>query len=186
MLFIIDMQNNYLNKHNGDDYVPGSEKLIPGIIEKIKEYKEKGDYIFYTLDIYTEDEDSNKNTNDLADIKEKETKANNKERWNFQLHRSLEPYLNESQCIKKSYYAIPPEELLKLQERFKKDHKVIEDIEFVGVETHLCVLSNAVCVRSAFPDARIIINSELTKSRDEKNHKRALEVMGDLGMEIGR
>jgi nicotinamidase/pyrazinamidase len=186
MLFIIDMQNNYLDKEKGENYVPGSEDLVSGIIEKIKEYKKKGDYIFYTLDIYAEKEKHSTNSNDLEDIEEKEEMANNRERRNFELHHSLKPHLEDYQCIKKSHYAIPPEELLKLQESFKKEHRVIREIEFVGVETHICVLSNAVCVRSAFPDANIIINSKLTKSIKEKDHKKALEMMEKLGMEIGR
>ena len=41
MLFIVDMQNNYLDKDSGERYITGSEDLIPGVIEKIKEYKEK-------------------------------------------------------------------------------------------------------------------------------------------------
>lgn len=186
MLFIIDMQNNYLDKEKGENYVPGGEDLVPGIIEKIKDHKEKGDYIFYTLDIYTEKEKHAPNENDLEDIEEKEKKADRREKRNFELYDSLKPYLEDYQCIKKSHYAIPPEELLKLQERFKKEHRIIREIEFVGVETHICVLSNAVCVRSAFPDANIVINSNLTKSIKKKDQEKALEMMEKLGMEIGR
>ena len=50
MLFIIDMQNKFLDPES-DSYVKDSEKLIPKIIEKIKEYEDKDDIIFYTLDI---------------------------------------------------------------------------------------------------------------------------------------
>lgn len=186
MLFVIDMQNNYLERDIGDMYVPGSEKLISGVIEKIKEHKKKGRQIFYTLDIYTKQEKHLLNINDLKDIKQKESKTSNRERVNIKLHDKLRPYLKEEQYIKKSHYAIPPEELLKLQERFKRNKYIIDEIEFVGVETHICVLSNAVCIRTAFPDANIIINENLTKSIDSKKHKRALEIMKDLGMVIGR
>lgn len=186
MLFIVDMQNNYLDEENGEMYVPDSEHLISDIIEKIKEYKEKDDYIFYTLDIYAEDEKHLLNVNDLEDIEQKEEKTSSKEEWNCELHERLKPHLNEEQCIKKSHYAIPPEELLVLQERFKKEKRIISEIEIIGVETHMCVLSNAVCLRTAFPDARIIINDRLTKSVNGIKHKKALETMKDLGMEIGR
>lgn len=186
MLFIVDMQNNYLDKNKGEMYVPNSENLISDVIKEIKEFRKKEDYIFYTLDIYTKKEKYGSNKNDLEDIERKENKANFKEQWNYQLHDRLKPYLEDEECIKKSHYALPPEKLLELQDRFKKEKRIINEIEFVGVETHICVLSNAVCLRAAFPDAKIIINSNLTKSRDEAKHKRALEIMKDLRMEIRR
>lgn len=186
MLFIVDMQNNYLHSQRGEKYVPGSENLVSGVIEKIKEYREKGDYIFYTLDIYTEKETHLLNSNDLEVVKKKEKIASTKERWNFELYDPLKVHLEDYQCIKKSYYAIPPEELLKLQTRFKRENRTIREIEFVGVETDICVLSNAVCVRSAFPNANIIINSNLCKSSNIQHHQNALEIMKNLGMKIGR
>lgn len=186
MLFIVDMQNNYLSKDRGNKYIPGSEDLVAGVIEKIKEYKTKDDYVFYTLDIYIESGNNLKNNNDLEEIQKREEKADKEERWNFQLYDSLKPYLKDYQCLKKSHYSIPPEELLRLQKRFKKENRIIREIEFVGVETNICVLSNAVCMRSAFPHANIIINSNLSKSKKEKNHIKALEIMKDLGMKIER
>ena len=87
MLFIIDIQNNYLDK-NSQGYIKGSETLLPKIIEKIKEYEEKKDEIFYTIDIYT-DENTNvteesvkglKNNNDLKHINIKEYLATDKEK----------------------------------------------------------------------------------------------------------
>lgn len=184
MLFIVDMQNNYIDKNRGEKYIPGSENLIAGIIDKIKEYRSKGDYILYTLDIYTGKQKYLINNNNLEEVEENEKQANKKEKWNFQLYHSLKPYLNDYQCIKKSHYSIPVEELLKLQNRFKKQNRIIRKIEFLGVETNICVLSNAVCVRSAFPDTNIIINTNLTKSSKERSHMKALQVMKALGMKL--
>ena len=98
----------------------------------------------------------------------------------------LEKYLNKDQEIKKTYYAIPPRKLLEIQEKFKNDDHVLNEIEFVGVESNICVLANAICIQSAFPEAKIIIDSSLTTSRDLEKHKIALETMESLGMEIER
>lgn len=184
MLFIVDIQNNFINRE-GNMYIEGSEDLIPVIIEKIKSHREKGDYIFYTLDVYVKKEKHKANINNIENIEKKEEKANEKEKWNFELPDELKPYLEEGECIKKSYYSLPPEELLSLQDRFKKEHRVIREIEFVGVETHICVLSNAVSLRSAFPDAEIIINKDLCKSSSNSDHNKALEIMKGLGMTVG-
>ena len=192
MLFIIDIQNNYVNPEKGPMYIKNAEKLLPGIIEKIAEYKKKNDEIFYTTDIYTKvlpkiTEESIKgleNNNDLKNINVKETLATDDEKWTFDLPNEINPYLEEYECLKKSHYALPPEIILEIQQRFNKERKVIKEIEFVGVETHICVLANAICIRSAFPDANIVINKSLCMSSDMKNHEKGLEIMKSLGMEI--
>lgn len=193
MLFIIDIQNNYLDK-NSQGYIKGSEALLPKIIEKIKEYEEKKDEIFYTTDIYT-DENTNvteesvkglKNNNDLKHINIKEYLATDKEKWGFDIPDKLKLYLKKRECLKKSHYGLPLELMAEIQERFKKEKKIIKEIEILGVETHICVLSNAVVLRSAFPDAKIIINSKLCMSRDMKKHEDGLNLMESLGIEIRR
>lgn len=192
MLFIIDIQNNYVNPNKGQMYVKNSEKLLPGIIEKIVEYKKTGDEIFYTTDIYTKNsskitEESIKgleNNNDLKNIDIKESLATNEEKWEFSLPEELKLHLKEHERLKKSHYALPPEVILEIQQRFNKEKKIIKEIEFVGVETNICVLANAICIRSAFPDANIVINESLCMSSDMNNHKKSLEIMKSLGMEI--
>lgn len=192
MLFIIDIQNNYIDSINGKMYVRNSENLLSGIIEKIKEYEVKNDEIFYTLDIYTEDkinitEESDKglkNNNDLKNINIKEYLATDQEKWEFSLPNILKPYLSKYEGLKKSHYGLPPEVLLEIQQRFNKEKKIIREIEFVGVETHKCVLANVVCIRSAFPDAKIIVDASLCMSNDMDKHKKSLEVMESLGIEI--
>lgn len=193
MLFIIDVQNNYLDPQ-GQMYIKGSEKLLPGIIEKIKGYKRQEDEIFYTLDIYTREnikvtEESIKgliNNNDKKNINIKEYLATDSEKWDFSIPDKLKPYLKGRECLKKSHYGLPPEVILEIQERFKKEKKIIGEIEILGVETHICILANAVAIRSAFPDAKIIIDSKLCMSNDMSKHEQALSIMESLGIEIRR
>lgn len=184
MLFIIDMQNKFLNPES-DNYVKGSEKLILKTIDKIKEYENKGDIIFYTLDIEIQNAKyGDDNTNDDSSIKKGEIQSDNSAKWSNKVHFELENHLKNHQEIKKTYYAIPPKKLLEIQERFKNDDSVLKEIEFIGVETNICVLANAICIQSAFPDAKIIIDSSLCTSRYIKKHEIALDTMKSLGMEI--
>lgn len=81
---------------------------------------------------------------------------------------------------------MPPDSLAEIQNYFKSKEDYTGVIEFVGVETHICVLANAICIQSAFPAATIVINSSLCKSNQHKDHEMALEVMENLGMEIRR
>lgn len=192
MLFVIDMQNDYIDKDNGERYVKDSEKIVEGIINKIKRCEEKGEYIFYTVDIpiqkdnFKIDNNEESPSNDLKSIKIQEKKSDNEEKWSCEPYEDLKSYLNKHEKVKKSYYAIPPETLLEFQQRFKDQNHVIEEIEFVGVETHICVLANAICMQSAFPQANIVIHERLCKSKDEKDHEIALKIMENLGMRVRR
>ncbi|MDR7856638.1 isochorismatase family protein [Tissierella sp.] len=192
MLFIIDMQNSYIDKDKGERYIKDSEKMVDGIIDKIKKTEEKGEYIFHTVDIPIEKnnfkgENSEQNLiNDIESIEIQEMKSDKEEKWSCEPYKLLKSYLDKHEKVKKSYYAIPPETLFEIQRRFKEQNHIIEEIEFVGIETHICVLANAICLQSAFPQANIVIHESLCMSKNEKDHKRALKIMEALGMEIRR
>lgn len=187
MLFIIDMQNDYLDKKRGNVYVRDSERIVEGIIKKIKEFEKEGKHIYYTSDIPIERK--NKlldNHNNKESIEIKERILTDDEIYGCEIYSKLKPYLDKYEKIKKSYYAIPPKTLLEFQEKFKKQKHIVEEIEFVGVETHICVLANAVCIQSTFPEANIVIHASLCKSNRDEDHEHALRIMEGLGMEIRR
>lgn len=187
MLFVIDMQNDYIDREKGNKYIEDSEKIVKGIKDKIKEAEINGQYIYYTSDIAMEGKSKKiNNMNDEESIGHQERNLSSEGKWGSELYPALRPYLEKHTKIKKSYYAIPPKILLELQERFKGEKHIIEEIEFVGVETHICVLANAICIQSAFPKANIVIHARFSKSRDNRNHENALKIMEDLGMEVRR
>ena len=189
MLFIIDMQNEYVDKEKGEKYVKNSDKIVAGIIDKIKEYEMKGEHIFYTTDISLEkvqEYNSDNLINNKENISNAEREATGKKRWACDPYPLLKPFLDKLKIIKKSYYALPPETLLEIQEYFKNNGEHTGIIEFVGVETHICVLANAICIQSAFTKSNLIINARLCKSKDKKDHEDALKLMESQGMEIRR
>lgn len=187
MLFVIDMQNDYIDREKGKRYVKDSEKIVERIIDKIKECEKKGEYIYYTSDISIEkDSKELNNLNNKESIEIQERRSNIEDRWGCEPYGILKKCLKKHKNIKKSYYAIPTKNLLILQEKFKEEKHIVEEIEFVGVETHICVLANAICIQSTFPEANIVIHDSLCKSKDNKDHEYALKVMEGLGMEIRR
>lgn len=194
MLFIIDMQNDYIDREKGKKYVRDSEEIVKGIINKIKDCEKKGEYIYYTSDIFIEKNKGNierdnkilDNLNIKENIEIQEKRLNYEDKWGCELYGELKPYLKGHKRIKKSYYAIPTKSLVEFQEKFKEEKHIIEEIEFVGVETHICVLANAICIQSTFPQANIIIHASLCKSKDDKDHEYSLKVMEGLGMEVRR
>lgn len=169
MLFIIDMQNDFVNQDKGLMPVKGAEKLVDGIAEKIREYEDKGDPIFYTVDIHENMDEDNRS---------KEEK-----KWGQDIVPELKDLLKKHNKIEKTYHAISPEDMVKIKDRYK-DEEYEGIIELAGVETEVCIISNAVVLRNAYPHAEIIINQNLCTSSHQDRHKNAIEVMKNLRMEV--
>ena len=170
MLFVIDAQNDFLDQKKGKMIVKDADKLVPDIGEKVREYEERGDKIFYTLNIHGGMKD---------DTRSKEEKM-----WGQSLYTPLKEILAGHIPLKKIYYGITPEKASWIKEKFKDEKEYIERIEILGVETHICVLSNAIVIQNMFPDSTIVVNSKLCTSNDKKLHENALEIMRGLKMEV--
>lgn len=170
MLFIIDMQNDFVDQTKGKMKVNGAEKIVDGIIGKINEYNKKEDLIFYTINIHEGMDDDNRS------IGEK--------KWGQSLYPPLNLKLKEHKKIKKTYYAISPDTAREIKERYKDKKEYIETIEIVGVETNICLISNAIVIQNMFPSSKIIIDSSLCTSNDINMHNSALELMRSLNMEV--
>lgn len=162
MLAIIDMQNHILDPA-AEFYIPGIEEVIPRIAERIQQARDCNEYILYTQDIPIEYKDT---AEEAA--------------YGLQLIDALKPRSSDRVC-KKYYFGIPPEAEVAIKKDLigKEDHK---KIEIVGVETSLCVLVNTLKLQSAFPEADMMIQSDLTTGR--KHTKEALEILAGFNIDI--
>lgn len=170
MLFIIDMQNDFIDKEKGLMPVEDADRIVTGIVSKIREYEEEGDLIFYTLDFH----------GDLyGDLRSEEEKV-----WGHDLYGQLKEALSPHQQITKDYYAIKPTVFEGIMRQYEHQSQYTERIELVGVETHVCVLSNAVVLRNLIPEAKVIIDASLCRSGSMELHEKALDVMEGLDMKV--
>ncbi len=62
--------------------------------------------------------------------------------------------------------------------------KEYQDITLVGVVSHICVISNAIMVKSALPNTPICIDLRGTASADEETHQKSIDVLKSLQFEI--
>lgn len=165
MLVIIDMQNEYVHER-GMSTVSGAKDLEKGILEKIEEYEEKKDFILYTINTKVT---HNRNEQDAE--------------WAITPYGKLKEALRNHYLIKKTNYAITAKQAMEINNNIMGDVDV-RTIEFVGVETNICVISNGIVFQNLFPDAKIIINSRLCASSDQLLGHKALDVMRELKMEV--
>ena len=57
-------------------------------------------------------------------------------------------------------------------------------VELCGLVSHICVLSNAVMVKAALPNAAITVDARLTASYDPGLHQKALDVLEGIHIPV--
>ena len=170
VLVVIDMQKDFIDGALGFE---GADKVIPGIIAKIKEYEEAGDEILYTLDThypnYMETQEG-KNLPVPHCIKGSE---------GHQLCDELMPLLNGKKVFEKPTFGS-----LELANYLAQNASEISAIEVCGLVSNICVLSNAVIAKASAPEAEVIVDSKLTASFAPDLHQATLDVLKGIQVTV--
>jgi nicotinamidase-related amidase len=72
-------------------------------------------------------------------------------------------------------------ELPALLESFRTE---VEEIELCGLCTDICVISNAMILKAAFPEARIVVDAAACAGVSQESHNTALQAMKAVQIEI--
>ncbi len=163
ILVVVDCQKDFIDGALGFE---GASDILPGIIERIKEYKDNGDEVVYTLDTHTEDYMNTQEGKNLPVphcIKGSE---------GFALADCLKDALEDCRAFEKPAFGS-----LELAEYLNSQAKDLSAIEVCGLVSNICVISNAVIAKAAAPEAEIIVDSKLTASFDPKRHEETLDIL---------
>lgn len=172
VLIVVDMQNDFVTGSLG---TPEAQAIVPRVVEKVKEFADKDYEIIFTRDVH----------------------------YSNYLEGTLEgKYLPIEHCIDATpgYYVIPELDELhmlyskdafkstfgyndwyyKLQLR-KRQTSLLNynhiQFEIVGLCTDICVISNALILRTEFPNSEIIVHADCCAGTTPEKHAAALEVM---------
>ena len=169
LLVVVDYQNDFVDGALG---FPGAEILDKKIAAKIAAYRGNGDEVVFTFDTHAEDYLKTQEGLRLPIahcIKDSDG-------WN--LFGETAAFLTpDSPVFLKTSFGSP-----ELGEFIGKGG--YDEIEFVGLVSNMCVLSNAVIAKAADPEARIIIDASCTDSFDPILNEKALDVMQALHMDV--
>ncbi|MBE6836581.1 MAG: cysteine hydrolase [Ruminococcus sp.] len=169
LLVVVDYQNDFVNGTLGFD---GAEKLEERICEKISEYRKNGDDVCFTFDTHFE--------NYLETMEGKKLPVvhcvKGTDGWNL-YGKTAELKIEEDMCFEKNTF--PSLELGKWLE-----NKSYDTVELVGLVSNICVLSNAVIVKAALPEAEIIVDAKCTASADDTMNRKALNILSGLHVDI--
>lgn len=160
-LIIIDMQNDFIDQALG---TPEAENIVENVVEAIKDRKNQGYEIIATQDTHQE--------NYLETLEGKNLPVEHciegTPGWEFA--PGIKELLVDEIVFTKPTFG--SEELI----NYLKENPS-EEIELVGLCTDICVLSNAILLRAAFPNTPIKVIENCTAGVTPKLKEEALNVM---------
>lgn len=174
VLIVIDMQNDFIT---GSLANPDAAAIVPGIVEEIKSGK-------YQKIIGTQD------THNSSYLSSQEGKhlpvvhcVQYTDGWKVQedIEEALEESPNAYYCKKNTfgYYSLPI-----MVAHTSEELKELEEIVLVGTCTDICVISNAIILKSAFPETKISVIKSLCAGTSTAAHNAALMVMRQCQIEV--
>lgn len=168
LLIIVDYQNDFVDGTLGFE---GASKLTSIIKEKIEVYLNNDNDIIYTLDTHKE---NYLNTMEGSKLPIKHCIKNSK---GWEVVKECD-YLNKALKV----FEKPTFPSLELA-NYLKDSEYTE-VELCGLVSNICVISNAIMVKSALPNARIFIDANATSSFNKELENKCFDVLEGLHIEV--
>ena len=168
LLIVVDYQNDFVE---GTLANRKAQELEDYLVGTIREYEERKDDILFTLDTHQEDYLSTEEGKNLPVVHCLEGT------WGHRLAGRIEKLSKGHRLFKKETF---PSLDLALYLR-GRDYA---EVTLVGVVTDICVLSNAIMVKSALPNAHVVIDARGCASNDAKKEQECYDVCSSLQIEV--
>lgn len=154
-LIVIDMQNDFIDMALG---TKEAVAIVPAVKEKIERYKKEGGEIIYTRDTHGED------YMQTAEGKKLPVPHCIKGTKGWEIAEGL--YTEGARIIDKPNFGWP---------NWKEE--ALEDVELIGLCTDICVVSNALIIKAAFPEIAVRVDSACCAGVTPESHAAALTTM---------
>ena len=168
LLVVVDYQNDFVTGSLG---FPEAEALEPKLHDKILAYLAEGGDVVYTMDTHGED---------YLDTQEgKKLPVPHclcgSEGW--QLHGRLRYQLAYCTFFEKNTFG-------SLDMLHYLEEKQYDAIEFAGVVSNICVISNAVLAKAVQPEAQIVVDAQCVASNDPALQEKAFDILENLHIDV--
>ena len=161
-LIVIDMQNDFIDGSLG---TKEAEAIVENVRKKIDAYREAGDEIIFTRDTHHEDYLSTNEGKHLPVIHCIEGSKG------WQIRKGLDT--EGSLIIDKPTFGY----------KGWKEHS-FEEVELVGLCTDICVVTNALLLKTLFPEIRVSVDSSCCAGVTPESHEAALQTMKMCQVEV--
>ncbi len=170
-LFVIDYQNDFVDGALG---FPGAETLDAGIAAKVRAYGEG--HVLFTRDTHFD------NYLDTREGRLLPVKHCIQGSHGWQLYGETAKACAEvhAPAIDKRVFGMDvtdPATAAVLPES-------ADEIELVGLVSNICVISNACVLQAKYPEARILVDAQLTASMDPGMHEKVLDVLAGFQVQV--
>ena len=161
VLVVIDMQNDFIDGALGSKE---AVEIVPYVIDKVKNFKGR---IIFTRDTHENDY--------MEKMEGKFLPVPHciKGSHGWEIQKDLEAMRKEPAIDKVTFGSKElPKRLAEINEE-----EEISKITFVGLDTDICVISNALITKAFFPEIPIEVDAKGCAGVSPESHKRALEAM---------
>ena len=171
VLFVIDMQVDFVTGALANEE---AQTITGRIVDKVKAYQEAGDFVFFTRDTHGE----NYMETQEGRLLPVPHCAEGTDGW--QIVDELKVFANKDNTLDKPSFGSL--ELPKWV--YKKTDGDFDEMEFCGVCTDICVISNAMIMKAAFPEISLTVDGSCCAGVTPESHQTALDAMAACQMNI--
>lgn len=164
-LIAVDMQVDFVYGALGSTQAAA---IVPNVVEKVKSYD---GHVIFTRDTHGSDYFQTQEGKKLPVMH----CVRDTEGW--QICDELKPYV-ERVVDKVTFGSVD------LPAYIKSFGEEIEEIELCGLCTDICVISNAMILKAAFPEARITVDGSCCAGVTMESHQTALNAMKAVQIEV--
>lgn len=170
-LIVIDMQKDFIDGPLGS---PEAQAVVPKVLERIHSALTHGRTLLFTQDTHQTD------YLDTSEGRHLPVPHCVEGTDGWRLHEAIAPYAHNA--VKKPAFGAPA--LIDLLKKEAADGGVNLDIELCGVCTDICVVSNALLIRSHLPEAALRVRADCCAGVTPRRHEAALDVLRACQVEV--
>lgn len=173
-LIVVDFQQDFIDGVLGTPY---AKAIIPAVIDKISCRQDQGYEIIFTQDIH---DDDYLETQEGRHVIEHCIRADG-----FKIHKEV---VDEFGVNDDNYRIYRKDTFgsLRLCSRLRSQHEddPIDEIELCGLVSSMCVITNALLLKTFLPEVQLTVDARCTAGITEKDYKASLIVMDTCHVNI--
>lgn len=159
------------------------KKIVPNIVNKIKEYNSEGNLVIFTKDTHEY------NYLTIQEGRNLPIEHCIKDTWGWKVEDSCRKAWRETRNIvitgnlRNTFYK-DTFGSIELAKFIKDSYDFIDEVEFCGLVTNICVISNVLIIKTFVPEVKITVDCACVAGTSKEMHDSAINVMKSCGVNI--
>lgn len=169
ILIVVDMQNDFIDGALG---TKEALEIVPKVAERIRRFEGR---VIATRDTHEE------NYLDTQEGKKLPVKHCIRGTNGWEIRPEIQELIRELPMDKLTFGCL---DLGNALQKYDEWQEKIESVTLIGLCTDICVISNAMIVKAALPEATVIVDASCCAGVTPESHKQALEAMKVCQIEV--